>query len=102
MKGIACLAYGKGGYCPECQYFAGRDIEGEYMCNTRAVALDAIRELESLKKPDTVTVVRCRDCRKGIVWKDGHSFTCHENELDYYAPHYDADTFFCADGERRE
>ena len=60
---------------------------------------NAIKETPTL---NAVPVVRCKDCKKCTVWKDGHSFTCHENRIDYYAPNYDAATYYCADGIRRE
>ena len=62
----------------------------------------AIRsKLEQVAAIDAVSVVRCKDCQKCTVWEDGHSFTCNEDEMDYYAPHYDAATYYCADGKRR-
>lgn len=54
-----------------------------------------------VRASNQVNVVFCKDCRKCNVWKDGHSFTCNADEIDYYAPTYDAATYFCADGERR-
>lgn len=63
----------------------------------------AIRsKLEQVAAIDAVSVVRCKDCQKCTVWEDGHSFTCNEDEMDYYAPHYDAATYYCADGKRRK
>lgn len=65
------------------------------------VAQYARRALKNLPAIDAVPVVRCMDCRKCTIWEDGHSFTCNEDEIDYYAPTYDAATYFCADGKRR-
>lgn len=63
----------------------------------------AIRSrLEQVAAIDAVMVVRCKNCQKCTVWEDGHSFTCNEDEMEYYAPHYDAATYYCADGKRRE
>ena len=62
----------------------------------------AIRSrLEQVAAIDAVPVVRCKDCQECTVWKDGHSFTCNADEMDYYAPTYDAATYYCADGKRR-
>ena len=66
------------------------------------VAQYARRALKNLSAIDAVPVVRCKDCQKCTVWEDGHSFTCNEDEMEYYAPHYDAATYYCADGKRRE
>lgn len=30
------------------------------------------------------------------------SFFCEAFDMEFYAPHYDAATYYCADGERRE
>lgn len=61
-----------------------------------------IRVIESIPAVDAVPVVFCKHCRKCTIWEDGHSFTCNEDEIDYYAPTYDAATFYCADGKRRD
>lgn len=47
-------------------------------------------------------VVRCRECRHCRLLNDGVSFECKELEMDFYAPQYDAATYYCADGERRD
>jgi hypothetical protein len=61
-----------------------------------------IEVIESIPAVDAVPVVFCKHCRKCTIWEDGHSFTCNEDEIDYYAPTYDAATFYCADGKRRD
>ena len=59
------------------------------------------KAIHAMPTLDLVPVVFCKYCRKCTIWKDGHSFTCNEDEMDYYAPTYDAATYYCADGERR-
>jgi len=51
---------------------------------------------------DAVPVVRCKCCKHCHILSDGHSFRCYSWDMDLYAPQYDAATFYCADGERRE
>lgn len=51
---------------------------------------------------DFVPVVRCKSCKYCQILSDGHSFRCYSWDMDLYAPQYDAETFYCADGERRE
>ena len=46
--------------------------------------------------------VFCKDCRFCAILRDGKSFSCLSSEIDYYTPRYDAATYFCADGERKE
>ena len=67
------------------------------------------RALKNIPAVDAVEVVRCKDCEycqalyctpDGSAAGDG-SFSCGENEIDYYAPDYHMDTFYCADGKRR-
>ena len=58
--------------------------------------------IEKVPAVDAVEVVFCRYCARCKVYGDGHSFYCMENHIDYYAPAYDADTFFCAEGKRRQ
>ena len=58
--------------------------------------------IEKVPAVDAVPVVFCKHCRKCTIWEDGHSFTCNEDEIDYYAPTYDAATYYCADGKRRD
>ena len=60
-----------------------------------------IKVIESLPAVDAAPVVFCKHCRKCTIWEDGHSFTCNKDEIDYYAPTYDAATYYCADGKRR-
>lgn len=67
-----------------------------------ALCFAAVRSESLTPTIDAVPVVRCKNCQKCTVWEDGHSFTCNEDEMDYYAPHYDAATYYCADGIRRE
>lgn len=59
---------------------------------------EAVNEMAMV---ELVPVVFCRNCARCKVYGDGHSFNCMENDIDYYAPKYDADTFFCGDGKRR-
>ena len=72
--------------------------------------LAATGKLFEMAMVDLVPVVHCKDCEycnplyfdpNGNYAGDG-SFTCGETEIDYYAPDYHMDTFYCADGKRRE
>lgn len=58
-------------------------------------------------------IIRCKDCRYCYKLEntdplepwDGSgngSFYCKVNEMDFYAPHYSAKTYFCGDAEERE
>lgn len=49
---------------------------------------------------DAEVVVYCKNCPRCKIYGDGHSFSCSEYETDFYAPAYDAATYFCADGKR--
>lgn len=51
---------------------------------------------------DMALVVRCRDCKYCTLLPNGNGFTCTEWDVDFYSPHYDAATYFCADGVRKE
>ena len=50
---------------------------------------------------DLVPVVRCKDCQHCRLLNDGVSFECTSWEMDFYAPTYNAATYYCADGKRR-
>ena len=45
--------------------------------------------------------VFCKDCSHCSIFEDGKSFSCNYNENDYYAPYYDAATYFCGDRVRK-
>ena len=45
--------------------------------------------------------VFCKDCEHCSIFKDGKSFSCKSSKKDYYAPHYDAATYFCGDHLRK-
>lgn len=62
---------------------------------------------------DRVDVVRCKDCAHCFELaeyvdleqpyrggKDG--FFCREHDMEFYTPHYDARTYYCADGVKRQ
>lgn len=49
-----------------------------------------------------VDIVHCKHCKKCETLDDGVSFECMDTEMVYYAPTYDVETYFCADGERRD
>ncbi|MBQ3478172.1 MAG: hypothetical protein IJH25_08380 [Clostridia bacterium] len=51
---------------------------------------------------DFVQVVRCKDCQHCRLLNDGVSFECTAWEMDFYAPTYNAATYYCADGKRKE
>ena len=61
---------------------------------------------------DMIAVVKCKDCAEcydlGSVdpmtpysGKGDGSFYCGEMEMYFYAPHYMAEAWYCADGVRR-
>lgn len=63
----------------------------------------AIRSrLEQVAAIDAVSVIRCKHCKHCRLLNDGVSFECKEWEMDFYAPRYDASTYYCGDGKRRE
>jgi molybdenum cofactor biosynthesis enzyme MoaA len=66
------------------------------------VAQYARRALKNLPAIDAVKVVFCKDCEHCRLLNDGVSFECMTFEMDFYAPTYDAATFYCADGKRRK
>ena len=51
---------------------------------------------------DLAPVVRCKDCKHCRLLNDHISFECQEWEMAFYAPTYNAATFYCADGKRRD
>lgn len=51
---------------------------------------------------DAIPITRCKDCRHCRVLGDGHSFECVNNDIEYYAPTYDAATYYCADAELKD
>ena len=70
--------------------------------------------VEVMPAVDAVPVVRCKDCahcfelvdtdpltpyrhREGAI-----GFFCQTFDMDFYTPRYDAGTYYCADGKRRE
>lgn len=58
-------------------------------------------KLQFVYTSDHIDVVRCKDCEHCRLLNDGISFECMELEMDFYAPHYSAATYYCADGKRR-
>ena len=50
---------------------------------------------------DAVEVVRCHACEKCTLLEDGIGFHCQAWDTEFYAPHYDVATYYCADGKRR-
>ena len=73
------------------------EVEWEYPMEYAAAFDMAIKALEMVGDAEQVT--RCKDCANCFILSDGRSFTCNANEIDYYAPAYDAATFYCADGK---
>ena len=51
---------------------------------------------------DVVSVVRCKDCQFCTMLNNGVGFFCSSWATDFYSPHYDAATYYCADGKRRD
>ena len=66
------------------------------------VARQLIAEIIRQEPPASATPMRCRHCDNCRLLNDGISFECKEWGMDFYAPHYTADTFFCADAKPRE
>ena len=62
----------------------------------------ARKALKYIPAVDAVPVIRCKDCRYCRLLNDGISFECAAWDMDFYAPHYSAETYYCADGERRD
>lgn len=60
---------------------------------------EGLRDLPAI---DAVRVVRCRNCQSCRLLSDGRSFECLEQEIEFYAPHYDAATYYCAEGKLKE
>ena len=69
--------------------------------------------IEEAPVVDAEHVVHCKDCKHCCNIKDvdpmepwdgscGDGFYCLENELDYYSTRYNAKTYFCGDGKKRE
>jgi len=58
--------------------------------------------IEDAPTLDVMSVVRCKDCTHCAIWEDGKGFTCEYNEMEYYAPHYSAETYFCGNAVRKE
>lgn len=71
-------------------------------CCTEPQVLRFYHAIDALADVDAVQVVRCKDCQHCRLLNDGISFECMEQEVDYYAPTYDAATYYCADGKRRD
>ena len=63
---------------------------------------DAMGMINVEHTSERVSVVRCVDCKHCTLLNDGKSFDCAAWEMDFYAPRYSAQTYYCADGERRE
>lgn len=57
--------------------------------------------LKNIPAIDAVPVVRCKDCQHCTLLADGAGFYCAAWHTDFYTPHYDADTYYCADGKVR-
>lgn len=76
----------------------------------RAIIKDLLNGVPAV---DAAPVVRCADCVHCCDLKDvgpmepysgdgDGSFFCDCFDMDFYAPRYRAETYFCADGERRK
>ena len=64
--------------------------------------LIATSKLFEMAMVDLVPVVRCKDCQHCRLLNDGVSFKCTSWEMCFYAPTYNAATYYCADGKRRK
>ena len=51
---------------------------------------------------DLVFVVRCKDCKHCQPYKQDQGFYCEAWDTDFFTPTYDAATYYCADGIRRD
>lgn len=50
---------------------------------------------------DAIEVVHCADCVHYQKFNELGDFYCGRTDSDYYSPHYDAATYYCAEGARR-
>lgn len=89
--------------CPEvnCPFRANNGWCGVTGCIRRHPTTNIAANQVVLIPDDYVRVVLCKDCQYCRLLNDGTSFECTNHEVDYYAPHYDAATYYCADGKRR-
>jgi len=55
--------------------------------------------IEAEPTVDAIPVTRCKDCRHCRRLNDDASFSCKHWETDFYAPTYNAGTYYCADAE---
>ena len=60
------------------------------------------KAIHAMPTLDLVPVVFCKDCRHCRLLNDGISFECSAGDTEFYAPTYNAATYYCADGERRD
>ena len=67
-----------------------------------AKLMEVNRCLTEAPQIDAEPVIRCRNCQYCTILSDGRSFTCSDNEMDYYAPYFDAATYYCASAIRRD
>lgn len=70
---------------------------------TPQVAIERLQE--ALRLGDTITfvpVVNCKDCKHCRLLNDGISWDCADWEQAFYAPEYNAATWYCANGKRKE
>jgi hypothetical protein len=72
--------------------------------------LQIIRDMPEVETPDVVRCAECASCYRltpvdPMIPHDGTgdpSFYCERFQMDFYAPRYNANTYFCAEGVRRK
>ena len=77
-------------YACSCEFI---DVANEFGTNILAEAIERLKQC--------VDVVRCKDCKYGIVYKNDVECTAHQ-EQGYDPEPYHALDWFCADGKRKE
>lgn len=92
------------------KFYSGKDVHDliiRHLSNDYHAALAAIRELSNIPAADVVEVVRCKDCRFCMAFKDksdgfyGHCRRWIIRTISDYAALVYADGY-CSYGERKE
>ena len=71
-------------------------------CRMGMMALDVVKRIVLCKDCSRCFDLDGKDPMTPYSGKGDGSFYCSAWDMDLHAPHYHADTYFCADGKRRE
>lgn len=71
-------------------------------CRMGRMALDVVKRIVLCKDCEHCFELDGKDPMTPYSGKGDGSFYCQEWDMDLYAPHYHADTYFCANGKRRD